>query len=82
MNQGEGRPEYAEPRRHRMESHRKVMMTAFGVSVVFLICYLIYHAQVGSVRYQKTGPIRTVYYTILLTHTVLAATVPVLPPSR
>jgi uncharacterized membrane protein YozB (DUF420 family) len=65
-------------RRRRVQTHRRVMTTAFGVSIVFLICYLIYHAQVGSVRYQKTGPIRTVYYTILLTHTILAATVPVL----
>ena len=54
------------------------MQAAFGVSVVFLISYLIYHFQVGSVRFQKEGAIRTVYLAILLTHTVLAATVPVL----
>jgi uncharacterized membrane protein YozB (DUF420 family) len=48
------------------------------VSVAFLICYLIYHFQVGSVPYQKTGPLRTVYYSILITHTMLAVTVPVL----
>jgi uncharacterized membrane protein YozB (DUF420 family) len=54
------------------------MITAFAVSVAFLISYLIYHAQVGSVRFQKTGPIRTVYLSILLTHTVLAAAVPFL----
>ena len=62
----------------RKEQHRKIMWTAFGVSVAFLISYLIYHAQVGSVRYQKTGFIRTVYFTILGTHTSLAAAVPVL----
>ncbi len=67
-------------RRRQIESHRRVMLTAFGVSVAFLICYLVYHSQVGSVRYQKTGPIRTVYYTILITHTFLAATVPILAP--
>ena len=65
-------------RRRAIELHKKVMLTAFCVSIAFLICYLIYHAQVGSVRYPKTGPIRTVYFTILITHTALAATVPVL----
>jgi uncharacterized membrane protein YozB (DUF420 family) len=63
-------------RRGRVETHRKVMWTAFSVSALFLISYLIYHYQVGSVRFQKTGTIRTVYFTILLTHTVLAAAVP------
>ena len=52
------------------------MWAAFTVSVVFLISYLVYHYQVGSVRFQKTGAIRTVYLSILLTHTVLAAAVP------
>ena len=54
------------------------MIAAFSVSVAFLISYLVYHSQVGSVRFQKTGAIRTVYLTILLTHTVLAAAVPFL----
>ena len=62
----------------RREAHRKVMLTAFGVSIAFLICYLVYHAQVGSVRFQKTGFIRPVYFTVLISHTVLAATVPFL----
>jgi len=65
-------------RRSHIEWHRRVMLAAFGVSTLFLISYLTYHAQVGSVRFQKTGAIRTVYFAILLTHTVLAATVPVL----
>jgi putative membrane protein len=65
-------------RRKRMETHRKVMQTAFVVSCLFLVCYLVYHAQVGSVRFQRTGVIRGVYLTILGTHTVLAAAVPVL----
>jgi len=65
-------------RRKQIQMHRKVMMAAFGVSIAFLISYLAYHAQVGSVRFQKTGLIRQVYLTILLTHTVLAAAVPVL----
>jgi uncharacterized membrane protein YozB (DUF420 family) len=65
-------------RNGRRETHRRVMIAAFAVSVAFLVSYLIYHAQVGSVRFQKTGPIRAVYLGILLTHTVLAAAVPFL----
>jgi uncharacterized membrane protein YozB (DUF420 family) len=65
-------------RRRAIELHKRVMLTAFCVSIAFLICYLIYHSQVGSVHYPKTGAIRVVYYTILITHTALAATVPVL----
>lgn len=65
-------------RRKRIDTHRKVMQTAFLVSCLFLVCYLVYHAQVGSVRFRKTGAIRNVYLTILGTHTVLAAAVPVL----
>ena len=44
-------------------------------SALFLVSYLAYHAQVGSVRFQGQGAIRTVYFTILLTHTVLAAAI-------
>jgi uncharacterized membrane protein YozB (DUF420 family) len=63
-------------RRKHIETHRKVMLTAFGVSSLFLVCYLVYHFQVGSVRYQKTGALRTIYLSILATHTLLAAAVP------
>lgn len=52
------------------------MLAAFATSILFLVCYLVYHFQVGSVKFQKQGSIRTVYFTILLTHTVLAAAVP------
>ena len=69
---------YSLIRKRRIQAHRRVMIAAFSVSVAFLISYLVYHSQVGSVRFQKTGAIRTVYLTILLTHTVLAATVPFL----
>lgn len=62
----------------RREAHKRVMLAAFAVSILFLISYLVYHAQVGSVSYQHTGPIRILYFTILITHTVLAAAVPVL----
>jgi len=62
----------------KREQHKKTMLAAFTVSVVFLISYLIYHANSGIVYYQKTGFIRYVYFTILYTHTPLAAAVPVL----
>ncbi len=60
----------------RRDAHRAVMLAAFGCSVLFLISYLTYHSQVGSVRFPGQGTVRTVYFTILLTHTVLAAVVP------
>ncbi|MBL8177508.1 MAG: DUF420 domain-containing protein [Bryobacterales bacterium] len=62
----------------KREAHRKAMLAAFATSILFLVCYLVYHAQVGSVRFQKQGLIRTVYLGILSTHTVLAAAVPFL----
>lgn len=65
-------------RRGRREAHKRTMLVAFTVSVLFLISYLTYHAQVGSVHYRHPGAIRSVYLTILFTHTVLAAAVPVL----
>ncbi len=65
-------------RSKRIAQHRKIMITAFFVSCAFLVCYLVYHAQVGSVPFQGRGAIRPVYFTILITHTILAATVPVL----
>jgi uncharacterized membrane protein YozB (DUF420 family) len=63
-------------RGRRVEQHRKVMLAAFATSVLFLVFYLIYHAQVGSVRFTRQGWVRPLYFTILITHVVLAATVP------
>jgi uncharacterized membrane protein YozB (DUF420 family) len=65
-------------RRGQRDLHKRTMLAAFTVSVLFLISYLVYHAQVGSVRYPGTGAVRIVYLSILATHTVLAAAVPVL----
>jgi len=66
-------------RRKQVERHRRVMLTAFVTSCLFLVCYLVYHAQVGSVKFGHEGStLRTVYLSILGTHTVLAAAVPVL----
>ena len=63
-------------RRRSIAAHRKVMLAAFATSSVFLVCYLIYHFNVGSVRFPRTGGIRTFYLSLLASHTVLAATVP------
>ena len=52
------------------------MSAALLASAAFLTSYLVYHFQVGSVRFQGTGAIRTVYFSILITHTVLAVFVP------
>ena len=52
------------------------MLSACASSCLFLISYLTYHYQVGSVHFQHTGALRTLYLGILLTHTVLAAVVP------
>ncbi|MGH9657453.1 MAG: DUF420 domain-containing protein [Bryobacteraceae bacterium] len=65
-------------RRGRREAHKKAMLAAFAASTLFLACYLVYHFQVGSVPFAGTGAIRTVYLSILFTHTLLAAAVPVL----
>jgi uncharacterized membrane protein YozB (DUF420 family) len=59
----------------RRQAHRRAMLAAVTCSALFLVSYLIYHAQVGSVRFQGQGWIRTVYFAILLTHTVLAAAI-------
>ncbi|MEE2637750.1 MAG: DUF420 domain-containing protein [Acidobacteriota bacterium] len=65
-------------RRGQIEPHRRCMVAAFATSVLFLISYLVYHAQAGSVPFTGQGPIRAVYFTILISHIVLAALVPVL----
>jgi uncharacterized membrane protein YozB (DUF420 family) len=51
------------------------MLAAVATSTVFLVSYLVYHARVGSVRFQGQGPVRAVYFTILVSHTVLAAAI-------
>ena len=69
---------YALIRQGRKDAHRNVMIAALVCSGLFLTSYLIYHYQVGSVRFQGTGPARTLYFAVLLTHTILAAAVPFL----
>jgi uncharacterized membrane protein YozB (DUF420 family) len=63
---------------NKREEHKRLMIAAFSVSVIFLISYLTYHYQVGSVGFKGEGWSRPVYFTILISHTILAAAVPVL----
>jgi uncharacterized membrane protein YozB (DUF420 family) len=63
-------------RRKRIAMHRRVMLSAFVVSSLFLAGYLTYHFRVGAVLFRGTGAIRAIYLGILGTHTVLAAAVP------
>lgn len=59
----------------RVSVHRACMLSAFGCSTLFLISYLVYHYQVGSVPFKGQGWMRTIYFAILLTHTILAVAV-------
>ncbi len=62
-------------RSKRIKLHRALMVTALIASTLFLISYLYYHSQVGSVKFQGQGLIRPVYFTILITHTSLAVAI-------
>jgi uncharacterized membrane protein YozB (DUF420 family) len=62
-------------RRRQIERHRACMLSAFTASALFLVSYVIYHANVGSVPFTKQGPVRLVYFAILITHVVLAAAI-------
>lgn len=64
----------------RERDHKWVMLSCFGVSVLFLICYVVYHAYAGSKRFPTDvlQPVRFFYYVILASHVVLAAVVPFL----
>lgn len=59
-------------KRGRVDLHKRLVLTAATLSLLFLICYLVYHFEVGSVRFRKEGWIRVVYFTVLISHTVLA----------
>lgn len=69
-------------RRGREAAHRRAMLACFGVSVLFLTSYSIYHVHVPSVRFPEYPPalVRTFYRIVLATHIVLAAIVPILAP--
>jgi uncharacterized membrane protein YozB (DUF420 family) len=59
----------------RIRAHRRVMISAFVTSSLFLISYLVYHAQIGSKPFPRHGAIRVVYFSILIPHVILAAAV-------
>ena len=65
-------------RQRKTAAHRACMIGAFGLSILFLVSYLVYHSLVGSVRFQGTGGLRTLYLSVLATHSLLAAIVPFL----
>lgn len=69
---------YLAIRARQVTIHRACMVAAFGVSLAFLGCYLYYHLHFGSKHFPGHGALRSVYLSILLTHTVLAAAVPFL----
>ncbi len=62
-------------RRGNVGAHRKLMLSALAVSGLFLVSYVIYHANYGSVRFQGQGTVRAVYFVILVTHVILAAAI-------
>jgi len=62
-------------RRRRIRAHKICMVSALMVSSLFLISYLLYHAQVGSVPFRGVGAIRMIYYPLLISHIVLAAVI-------
>lgn len=62
-------------RRGNVQAHRRLMLSALAVSALFLVSYVTYHAQYGSVRFQGQGIVRTIYFVILVTHIILAAAI-------
>jgi len=62
-------------RRHRVAAHRACMISAFVTSTLFLVSYLTYHYHHGSEPFRGQGWIRAVYFTILISHTILAASI-------
>ncbi len=66
---------YLAIRSQRIALHRALMLSALAVSVLFLVSYLYYHSQVGTTRFTGQGWVRPLYFSILLSHTVLAAAI-------
>ena len=67
---------YVMIRQKRVRVHQSLMLSAFMVSILFLVSYVVYHAHVGSKPFPHTGLLRTVYFAILIPHVLLAITVP------
>ncbi len=69
---------YALIRRGHRTAHQRVMLAAVACSLAFLTSYLVYHWRMGTTRFPGSGTARAIYFSILGSHTLLAATVPVL----
>ncbi len=69
---------YVMIRQQKREAHKKAMLGAFATSAIFLVSYLTYHFKAGITTFPHEGDLKTLYLTILFTHTVLAVTVPFL----
>ena len=63
---------YYNIKKKNKEAHRKCMISALTASAIFFVSYLVYHYNVGTYKFGGEGSVRTVYFTILLTHTVLS----------
>jgi uncharacterized membrane protein YozB (DUF420 family) len=63
---------YAAIRAGKRDVHKRFMISAFAVSTVFLISYVVYHIRVGHVPFQGQGLVRPIYFTLLISHTILA----------
>ena len=66
---------YVMIRRRRMQAHRACMLYALACSTVFLVSYILYHLRAGVLHFAGQGWIRPAYFTLLTTHTVLAAAI-------
>ena len=64
---------YVSIRTGRVAQHRACMLAACATSTLFLCSYVVYHFNVGSVAFTGQGPVRAVYFTVLISHVVLAA---------
>ena len=66
---------YLSIRRRKIEAHKRFMLAAFGTSCLFLVSYLTYHFQIGSKPFEGQGVIRPIYFSILISHVILAPVV-------
>jgi uncharacterized membrane protein YozB (DUF420 family) len=66
---------YVMIRSRRIDAHRRCMLSALGTSAVFLISYIVYHANAGSAPFRGTGAVRVVYFAVLIPHIILAAAI-------
>jgi uncharacterized membrane protein YozB (DUF420 family) len=71
---------YVLMKQKKITAHRNFMVAAGVTSAAFLACYVIYHLSAGSVKFKGTGPIRAVYFAILISHVILAAAIAVMVP--